>query len=329
MIEFASPYFLLLLVLLVPLAWWTLWRPARRQGAIQFSSFNLFASVPAGSMLYWRRVLPALRLAALALFIIAMARPRYGTVERDVIREGVDIMYCLDISGSMQAEDFEPTRLEKAKQLTEQFAARRTQDRQGIVLFAGVSFTLCPMTFDNNTVQEFLKQVKYDDIGVDGTALGMGLARALKKLQTSKAKSKVVILMTDGVNNTGEIDPLQATRVAKEMGVHVYTVAIGSRGATWITVPTQRGPQRQQIQTTVDEALLQKIAQETGGIYGRATNGQELEAILKQIDKLEKTEIEAKEYHSFEERMAWFCWAGLALLLLEILLANTRFLKIP
>jgi len=329
MIEFASPYFLLLLPLLILLGWWTLLRPARRQAAIQFSDLTLFSSGSPGHAVAWRRSLPTMRLAALALMIVGLARPRYGTVERDVVREGVDIIYCLDISGSMQAEDFTPTRLEKAKQLTAEFAARRKNDRQGIVLFAGASISLCPLTFDNNTVQQFLKNVTFQDIGVDGTAIGMGLARALKKLQVSKAKSKVVILMTDGVNNTGEINPQQAARLAKSMDVRVYTIGIGSRGLTWITAQTPFGPQRQRIETSIDEDLLRQIAQETGGTYGRATRDEELEAILDHIDSLERTQIEMKEYHSYEERMAWFCWPALALLLLEVVLTNTRFLKIP
>lgn len=329
MLEFASPHFLLLLILLLPLGWWTLLRPEKRLGAIQFSDLRLFSSHSAGRALLVRRLLPALRLLALALLIVGFARPRHGTVERDVAREGVDIIYCLDISGSMRAEDFEPTRLEKAKELTGKFAARRKTDRQGIVLFAGVSMSLCPLTYDNNTVQEFLRSVEFENIGVDGTAIGMGLARSLKKLQASKAKSKVIILMTDGVNNAGEIDPLQAATLAKSMGVHVYAIGIGSEGLAYVTVNTPMGPQKQQIETSIDEALLEKIAKQTGGIYGRATSGTELEGILNQIDKLEKTKVELKEYHSYEERMAWFCWPALALLALEIVLLNTRFLKIP
>ena len=322
--EFASPHFLWLLVLLAPLGWWALrWRAA---ASIQFSDLGLFHAVPAGRALSWRRLLPVLRLAALALLIVALARPRFGTTEREVVQEGVDLFYCLDISGSMRSEDFRPNRLGKAKELMTAFAAKRPTDRQGIVVFSGVAFMLCPLTFDNNSIQEFLRTVTFDNM--QGTAIGMAMARALKKLDKSKAKSKVIIVMTDGRNNMGEIAPEQATKIAKSMGVRVYTVGIGSLGASFASLSTPFGIQRQMIEP-VDEDLLRQIAKETGGIYRRATKPEELKSFLDEIDRLEKSKIEMKEYRSYDERMAILAWTALAFLLIEIILASTRFLKIP
>lgn len=327
--EFAHPHVLWLLLLLAPLGWWTFWRGARAS-AVQFSSLRLTGAIrpvlPAG----WRlALLRAGRLAAVGLVIVGMARPRFGTVEREVTQEGVDIFYCLDISGSMRAEDFEPNRLEKAKELTAQFIANRRTDRQGLVVFSGESFMLCPLTFDGDTVRRFLDAVTFDDVGVQGTAIGMGLARALKKLEHGKAKSKVVILMTDGENNAGRIDPRQAAQVAKKMGVRVYTIGIGSRGIATVTVQTPLGPRRQRVRTSIDEWLLRHIAQETGGEYGRATNAKELEGLLDRIDDLEKSEIEMKEYRNFDERMAVFVWPALALILIDVLARTIWLVRIP
>jgi Ca-activated chloride channel family protein len=206
------------------------------------------------------------------------------------------------------------------------FAAKRPTDRQGIVVFSGVAFMLCPLTFDNNSIQEFLRTVTFDNM--QGTAIGMAMARALKKLDKSKAKSKVIIVMTDGRNNMGEIAPEQATKIAKSMGVRVYTVGIGSLGASFASLPTPFGIQRQPIEP-VDEDLLRQIAKETGGIYRRATRPEELKSFLDEIDRLEKSRIEMKEYRSYDERMAILAWTALAFLLIEIILASTRFLKIP
>lgn len=329
MFEWAAPAFLWLLLLVLVLAW-VLWRRrSHPRAALRFSDIRLFGQTPRGWAGRARNLLPVLRLLALTLIILALARPRFGTVERDVVQEGVDIFYCLDISGSMRAEDFRPNRLEKAKELTAEFAAKRPYDRQGIVLFSGEAFMLCPLTFDGNTVQEFLHSVTFDDVGVQGTAIGMGLARALKKLKDSQAKSKVIILMTDGENNAGLIKPEQAVEVAKKLGVKVYAIGVGSRGVTTVTVPTNRGPVRRRIQTNIDEELLQKIARETGGRYERATTALELKRIFREIDQLEKSEIEMKEYRFYDERMAPLLWAALALLLAEMLLAHTRLIKIP
>jgi Ca-activated chloride channel homolog len=326
--EFASPLFLWLLLALLPLAWRVLRRRDMTTGAgMRYSDLRLFRTLPRSPILALRRWLPLLRLAALALFIIALARPRFGMVEREVIQEGVDLFYCLDISGSMRAEDLTPSRLERAKILTKEFASKRTTDRQGIVLFSGVAFMMCPMTFDNNAVQGFLDSVTFDK--VDGTAIGMGLTRALKALQDSHAKSKVIILMTDGDNNAGDITPEQATQAAKKLGVKIYTIGIGTPDGAYVTMDTPMGPMRQRMEADLNEPLLKKIASETGAIYHRATNDKELAKILDEINKLEKSKIEMKEYRTFDERMAIPIGMGLALLLLEILLLNTRFLKIP
>lgn len=329
MMEFGSPILLLLLLPLAALGWWILARAPLRNLGIRFPAVSLLAKIAPPRTGQLVRYLPILQLLAMACFILALARPRQGNVEQDIIREGVDIFYCLDISGSMLAEDFEPNRLEKAKMLTSEFAARRPNDRQGIVLFAGISVQLCPLTFDTNSIRAFLQAIKFGDISVDGTAIGMGLARCLKKLRGSTAKSKVIILMTDGVNNAGDIDPVQAAALAKKLGVRIHAIGIGSTGPVYVTLETPFGPQRQRLDDSLDEALLQKLAAETGGTYGRAANARELEAILKQIDLMEKTEIETTEYRSYVERLAWFAWPGLALLILHQVLAGTVLMKLP
>lgn len=334
MFEFGSPHLLWLLVLLPFLAWGARWRAARHRATVRYSAVAFFSTFSPGRALAWRRVLTVLRFAALALIVVGLARPRFGTVERDVVREGVDLFYCLDVSGSMRAEDLTPNRLERAKVLTGEMIARRAEDRQGLVIFAGEAFVLCPMTFDGGAMQTFLKQVAFDSVPVDGTVIGKGLARALKKLQASHAKSRVVILLTDGGENAPpessvRITPEQATELAKKLGVRVYTIGIGGRGPAWATMPTQIGPQRVQIQADLNEDLLKKIASETGGVYRRATSDEKLAEIFKEIDALEKSKIELKEFRTYDERMALVCWPALALLLLQIVLTHTRFLKIP
>lgn len=330
MIEFESPRLLFLLIGLVPLGWYLLRVRWRRGASIQYSDVGLLRSLSMLGAVRWRWIPAVLRLVALALLIVSVARPRFGTAERDVTQVGVDLFYCLDISGSMRGEDFTPNRLEKAKELTMNFAKKRETDRQGIVLFSGSAFMLCPLTFDSGSVCEYLDNVTFDDLGVQGTAIGMGLSRALKKMQESEAKSRVIILMTDGDNNAGEITPEQAVAVAKELGVRIYTIGIGSRGRVAVTLKDRSGRLvRQYMEVTLNEKLLEDIARDTGGIYRRATNSKDLKRILEEIDSLEKTEIEMKEYRTYEERMAWFCWPALALLLLEVFLTRTRFLKIP
>lgn len=329
MFEFASPWFLLLLLLL-PLVGWRLLRHSFiESGSVCFSDFTLLGDMPRGRAVLLKRWLPLLRLLALALLIMAAARPRFGTVERDVVREGVDIFYCLDVSNSMKAEDFNPNRLEKAKGLTAEFARKRPMDRQGIVLFAESAFIYCPLTFDTEAIEAFLRAVDFGALDGNHTAIGMGLARAVKKLRDTQAKSKVVILMTDGDNNAGEISPDQAVEVAKQLGVRVYTIGLGSLGYAYVTVNTPYGPRRQRMAPNIDEKLLRKIADETGGFYQRATTGMQLRQTLDRINALEKTEIEMQEYRTYDERMALFVWVALVLLAMEFVLNRTRLLKIP
>ncbi|HPS02712.1 MAG TPA: VWA domain-containing protein [Candidatus Sumerlaeota bacterium] len=327
-LELASPHFLWLLLFLPVLAWLTFHR--REKGVtLQFSGLSLFGDLRPTWALRARRLMPVLRLVALALLIVGLARPRFGTVQRDVSREGVDLFYCLDVSGTMRAEDFSPNRLEKAKELTAEMIQKRQTDRQGLVVFSGDAFVLCPLTFDAGTVSEFLKNVSFDAVATDGTAIGVGLTRALKKMIESHAKSRAIILMTDGDNNAGNIAPEQAMAAAKKMGVKIYTIGIGSTGETTAVVPTDQGLRRVMIRSTLNEELLQNLARETGGVYRRATSASELKAVLKEIDSLERSEIEMKEFRTYDERMAIFLWAGLALLAMEIFLTRTRFQTIP
>ncbi|MFW6286926.1 MAG: vWA domain-containing protein [Candidatus Sumerlaeota bacterium] len=331
MLEFASPvHFWLLIVpalmavgLLRRLRW-------TRNATLSYSDVRLFGGLSRMGAARWQWVLPTLRIAALVLIILALARPRFGTVQRDVIGQGVDLMYVLDISDSMRAEDFNPNRLERAKALTAQMVEKRRNDRQGLTLFAGRAFVYCPLTFDADAVREMLQHVSFTDVGSRHTAIGMGLARALKKMKGSEAKSRIIILMTDGENNAGRISPVDAIRVAKELGVKIYTIGIGSHGITVGSFPAGNGRMvRQRVRTSIDEDLLRRIAEETDGMYRRATTGAELQSILAEIDALEKSEIEMREYRSYDERMALFLWPALGLILLEILLAATRFMRVP
>ncbi len=326
--ELASPHYLWLLLFLPVLARFA-FRRHETGATLQFSGVSLFGDLRPTWALRMRRLMPVLRLAALAFLIVGLARPRFGTVQRDVSREGVDLFYCLDVSGTMRGEDFPPNRLEKAKELTAEMIQKRQTDRQGLVVFSGEAFVLCPLTFDAATVSEFLKNVSFDAVETDGTAIGVGLARALKKMRESQAKSRAVILMTDGDNNAGNIAPEQAMAAAQKMGVKIYAIGIGSAGETTAVVPTDRGPQRVLMRSALNEELLQTLARETGGIYRRATSASELKAILKEIDSLERSEIEMKEFRTYDERMALFLWAALALLAVEVGLTHTRFLKIP
>jgi Ca-activated chloride channel family protein len=327
-LELASPHFLWLLLLL-PILVHRAFRRRETGATLQFSGLSLFGDLRPTWALRARRLMPVLRLAALAFLIVGLARPRFGTVQRDVSREGVDLFYCLDVSGTMRAEDFTPNRLEKAKELTAEMIQKRQTDRQGLVVFSGEAFVLCPLTFDASTVSEFLKNVSFDAVATDGTAIGVGLTRALKKMRESHAKSRAIILMTDGDNNAGNIAPEQAMAAAKKMGVKIYTIGIGSTGETTAVVPTDQGPRRVMIRSTLNEELLQTLARETGGVYRRATSASELKSVLKEIDSLERSEIEMKEFRTYDERMAIFLWVALALLAAEVILTRTRFLKIP
>ena len=271
-----------------------------------------------------------LRMAVVFIFILALARPQAGQKEEEIITEGIDIMLTLDISGSMKAEDFSPqNRLGAAKDVLREFIKSRRNDRIGMVVFSRYSFTQCPLTLDYGALLELLDKV---DIGMveDGTAIGTALSNAVNRLRDSGAKSRIIILLTDGVNNAGKIDPLTAAKAAKTLGIKIYTVGAGKPGGAMYPVQDSIfGKRYVRMDTEIDEALLKNIADETGGLYFRAKDKEGLMEIYKTIGQLEKTKIETKEYADYTEIAGLFILPGFILLLLEIISGNTLFRKIP
>lgn len=331
MFRFADPLYLLLLIILLPMTFWY-WKGTRRsKGRLKYSDIAIIKRLPVSLKQRLRSVLFIMRLLGVALLILALARPRSSSKEREVSTRGIDIMLAMDVSSSMLAEDFKPhNRLEAAKLVADDFVKGRSSDRIGLVIFAGESFTQCPLTLDYGVVLSLLDKLKVADKDWDGTAIGMGLVNAVNRLRDSKAKSKVIILLTDGVNNRGQVDPITAARVAEAFHIKIYTIGAGTRGTAMYPVQDPvLGKHYMPMQVQIDEESLRSIAKITGGKYFRATDTKKLRDIYKEISELEKTKIEVKEYTRYEEYFVWFIGAGLLLLLLEILLANTYFRKIP
>lgn len=329
MIEFAYIWALAGLVLL-PIVWVLARRIARgRRAAMRFSDSRHLKSAPVSLALRMRPLLLVARLLALVLLIGAMARPQHGISERNLFVEGIDIMIALDVSGSMQAEDFAPNRLEAAKAVLNQFVAGRESDRIGVVVFATSAFTLTPLTLDYRVIEQFVDRVTFGIVDPNQTAVGSALATAVKKMEDSDAKSKVVILLTDGESNAGRISPELAAETAKALGVRVYTIGVGS----------DRQPVRSALgaffgggatrPASFDEETLQKIADETGGEYFRARDERGLEQIFAEIDELETTERTETTHVNYSDRMAWLVWPALLLLLGEVALRHTRFATAP
>ncbi len=328
--NFANPQFLFLLLILPLLAWWYGRSYARRAATIRYSNLDLLKNLPKPSN-YWSRHLQfGMRLLALALVIVALARPQSGHTEEEVTTEGIDIVLALDISSSMLAEDFKPkNRLEAAKQVAEGFIKGRKNDRIGMVVFAARSFTQCPLTLDYGILINFLRKAE-TGMTDDGTAIGLGLATAVDRLRNSKAKSKVIILLTDGVNNAGEIDPITAARLAEAFGVRIYTIGAGTRGEAMFPVQDPVfGKRYVRMPVEIDEAMLTRLAKITKGAYYRATNRGSLEKIFAEIDQLEKTKIEVKQFTRYRELFVYWLATAFGLVFIEVVLMNTKFRKIP
>lgn len=300
--------------------------------------WSVLAPIPAQAraVVAARRALPVVRLLALALLVAALARPQIIRREEQIKTEGIDIMLALDISGSMQAEDFKPrNRLHVAKEVISQFLDLARNDRVGLVVFAGQSFTQCPLTLDYGVLRSLLGGVETGMIE-DGTAIGTGLANAVSRLKDSAAKSKVVILLTDGENNAGKIDPVTAAKIAQALAVRVYTIGVGKQGGAPIPVNHPiygkvyaRNPDGSLALTKLDEAVLRTIADATGGQYFRATDAEALKKIYAQILELERTKFEVKQFERVKEYYRWAAIPALALLALEVLLAHTRLRVLP
>jgi Ca-activated chloride channel family protein len=325
---FAYPWVLWLL-LLIPVLAFVYWRRRRQMVTeVTFSSVLPFDHIP-GSLREKLRDIPVgLRLLALALFLVALARPQSISNKENVSTEGIDIVLLIDISGSMLAEDFTPNRMQAAKQVAEEFIDGRSSDRIGLVIFSAESFTQCPLTTDYPVLKTLLKEVKSGMIA-DGTAIGLALANGVNRLKDSKAKSRVMILLTDGVNNRGEIDPITAAKIAATYGIRVYTVGVGAQGEAPYPVETPFGIQRRLIPVDLDEKTLTGVAEMTGGKYYRATDNKKLKAIYKEIDQLERTRIEVTAYKRYSEKYYNWLLLGLVALLLEVGLSSTLLRKIP
>lgn len=320
--RFAMPMFLFALLILPPAFYW-IRRRDRSLPTLKFPAVALLKRAAAGGhSRRWRAFLDAVRMLAIGLLIVAMARPQYGRVERQTYSEGIDIGLVLDVSLSMRTGDFHPNRLEAAKEVLQEFIGDRIGDRLALVIFGSEALTLVPFTLDYGVIQSFLKRVRFNIVDGETTAIGMGLSTALSKLHGSKAKSKVIVLLTDGENNAGKIDPIKAAEAAKADGVRVYTIGVGSDVG-------QVGPFGMRVEAGIDEGTLKQMAGMTGGLYFRATDQQKLQDIYHQIDKLEKSKMESTQFDNFNDLVHLFAVPALLLLLGELILRSTRFLTVP
>ena len=323
-IEFTHTELLWLLLLLPPLLLWYVVKHKKQTAVLEISNSS---GLVKGS-LFWtvlKHCLFGFRTLALVLIIVAMARPQSVDVSTKTKKtRGIDIEMAIDVSASMLAKDLKPNRLEALKEVAGKFIARRPNDRIGLVEYAGESYTRTPVTSDKNIIFSSLKDIKYNTIITGGTAIGMGLATAVNRIKDSEAKSKIIILLTDGVNNSGFIDPLTASELASEYGIKTYTIGLGSNGMALSPVAIRNGKiQYSRIQVEIDEKLLKEIAEGTGGKYFRATNNKKLEEIYAEINQLEKTEIEEFKYYNYEEKFRPLVLWALALLVFEFLLRHT------
>ncbi len=329
--RFESPW-LLLFLLLVPLWWWILIK-TRKPQFVQFSGVATLRSFARSSWWSHPYFLPSIRCLVLILLILAMARPQTGRSFSNMLTEGVDIVLAIDVSGSMRALDLKlnnerVTRLAVLKKVIGEFIENRLNDRVGIVVFGEEAFTQAPLTHDHKLLLGFLDQI-FIGWGGDATAIGMGIGHSAKRLKDLKAPSKIIILATDGQNNAGHISPIEAAKAAKDLGIKIYTIGVGSKGTAPIEVDSAFGKQIVTVPVSIDEEMLTNIAKSTGGRYFRATDTKSLQQIYQTIDALEKTELEVKEYYEYEEQYAVFLIPALLLFLLEFILARTRLRRLP
>ncbi len=328
--KFKDPLFLLLLLPAITffILYWLGW--IGKEAALRFSSLQLVKNA-GGKKTSFRRVIAAcLRLSVLVFLTFALMRPQTGTGEEKSTQHVIDMMVSLDISGSMATLDFQPdNRLTAAKLEAKKFIEGRPEDRIGLVVFSGQSITQCPLTIDHQAILTLLDQVQIGMVE-DGTAIGLGLGNAVNRLKDSEAKNKVIVLLTDGVNNAGEIDPLTAAELAKQYKIRVYTIGVGREGYSYLPVQDPNfGTRLLKVKTEIDEALLTRIARSTGGKYFRAQDRNSLRDIFREIDSLEKTEITIENLIHYEEHYFWFLWPALILLLVELAWSHLLFVKVP
>ncbi len=327
-LHFADPEYLWLLLLIpVTIAWY--WYKLRHYSVpMQMSSTAVFKKFIPGWKHYARYALFGMRMLAVGMLILALARPQTNLNRQDISVEGIDIVLAMDVSSSMLAEDLRPNRLEAAKDVAIDFINSRPDDRIGLVIFSGESFTQCPLTTNHALLINLYKDINFGMID-DGTAIGDGLATAVNRLKDSKAKSKVIILLTDGVNNMGSIDPQSAAEIAELYGIRIYTIGVGTVGTALFPVRTQFGIQYQRMEVKIDEALLQKMSALTNGKYFRATNRQKLQEVYKEIDRLEKSKIDVTEFSRKKEEFLPFVILALILLTLEFIVRFALLKLVP
>ena len=333
MMEFANKeYFFLLLLLLPYMLWYMVYRK-RSESTLRFSDTFAFRFAPVSWKVRLLPLLPILRIMVFILLVVILARPQTSNSWRTQQVEGIDIMLAMDVSTSMLAEDLKPNRLEAAKRVASQFIAGRPNDNIGLTIFAGEAFTQCPMTTDHASLLNLLQNVRTDiaarGLISDGTAIGMGLTNAVTRLKGSKAKSKVVILLTDGSNNMGDISPMTAAEIAQSLGIRVYTIGVGTNKVAPYPMPVAGGVQYVNMPVEIDTKMLADIAAATEGDFYRATNTAELKNIYKEIDRLEKSKLNVKKFSKRYEAYQPFALAAAISLLIEILLRIIVFRRIP
>ncbi len=331
--EFPNKEYLFLLLLLIPYILWYLMRKRMTEPTLKISDTRVYKFAPRSWKVILMPVLFIFRIIAFVLLVIILARPQTRNSWENQTREGIDIMLAMDISTSMLAEDLKPNRMEAAKKVAAEFIIGRPDDNIGLSIFAGEAFTQCPMTTDHASLLNLLQNVRTDlaarGLIQDGTAIGMGLANAVSRLKDSKAKSKVVILLTDGSNNMGDLSPMTSAEIAKSLGIRVYTVGVGTNKVAPYPMPVAGGVQYVNIPVEIDTKTLSEIADITDGDFYRATNNEELMEIYKEIDKLEKSKLNVKKFSKRYEAYQPFALAAVIILLLEILLSITIFKKLP
>ncbi|MEG1616949.1 MAG: VWA domain-containing protein [Bacteroidales bacterium] len=327
---FANPSYLYLLLLLIPAIAWYVWKQKGAQASMQVSATSAFRKMPKSYKAVLRHVNFGILLTVIALVIVVLARPQSTDRWSKSDTEGIDIMLALDVSGSMLAADFKPNRVEAAKDVAAQFINGRPNDNIGMVIFAKESFTMCPMTTDHAVLLNLLKDVNTELIDGNATAIGNGLATAVNRIKDGQAKSRTIILLTDGTNNAGDVAPVTSAEIAKTFGIRVYTIGVGTEGTAPYPAMTPYGTVvYQDMKVDIDEPTLKDIAAITGGKYFRATDKSKLKGIFEEIDQMEKTKISTREYSKKQEEYLPFALAAFALLLIYILLRNTLLRTIP
>ncbi|NWF88570.1 MAG: VWA domain-containing protein [Ignavibacteriaceae bacterium] len=327
-VTFAYPWVLYSLFLIPLMFIWYWFKGRKKEPSIGYSSLNIFKTISPNWKERMKHLPFILRCIAVGLLIIALARPQSFSSGENIFTEGIDIAMVLDISGSMLAEDFRPNRLDAAKAVIDEFIRGRSTDRIGLVIFSREAFTQCPLTVDYSVLRNLLKEIRSGMID-DGTAIGNAIANGVNRLKDSEAKSKVIILLTDGINNAGEVNPISAAQIAKAFGVRIYTIGVGTRGEAPYPVQTPFGLKYQMVPVEIDEAVLKEIASLSNGKYFRATSNKTLSQIYNEIDRLEKTRVEVTSYKNAKELFSVWLLGGFVILLIELAASRTIFRRLP